>query len=29
MSKLQLDKVNKQLGGLRILRDISLEIASG
>ena len=29
MSKLQLDNVNKQLGGLRILRDISLEIASG
>ena len=29
MSKLKLDKVNKQLGGLRILRDISLEIASG
>ncbi len=29
MSKLKLDNVNKQLGGLRILRDISLEIASG
>jgi multiple sugar transport system ATP-binding protein len=27
--KLKLDNVNKQLGGVRILRDISLEIAAG
>ncbi|ROO05882.1 ABC transporter [Pseudomonas fluorescens] len=29
MIKLKLDNVNKQLGGARILRDISLEIAAG
>lgn len=29
MIKLKLDKVNKQLGGARILRDVSLEIAAG
>ncbi|WP_311886946.1 MULTISPECIES: sn-glycerol-3-phosphate ABC transporter ATP-binding protein UgpC [unclassified Pseudomonas] len=29
MIKLKLDNVNKQLGGVRILRDISLEIAAG
>ncbi|MHC8333128.1 ABC transporter ATP-binding protein [Pseudomonas sp. LB3P25] len=29
MIKLKLDKVNKQLGGMRILRDVSLEIAAG
>ncbi len=29
MSKLTLDNVNKYLGGMRILRDVSLEIASG
>jgi multiple sugar transport system ATP-binding protein len=27
--KLKLDNVNKQLGGMRILRDVSLEIAAG
>jgi len=27
--KLKLDNVNKQLGGARILRDVSLEIAAG
>jgi multiple sugar transport system ATP-binding protein len=27
--KLKLDNVNKQLGGMRILRDVSLEIATG
>ena len=29
MIKLKLDNVNKQLGGVRILRDINLEIAAG
>ncbi|ALI04182.1 ABC transporter ATP-binding protein [Pseudomonas sp. FW306-02-F02-AA] len=29
MIKLKLDNVNKQLGGVRILRDVSLEIAAG
>ncbi|VVO24256.1 ABC transporter ATP-binding protein [Pseudomonas fluorescens] len=29
MIKLKLDNVNKQLGGARILRDVSLEIAAG
>ncbi|RON31712.1 ABC transporter ATP-binding protein [Pseudomonas brassicacearum] len=29
MIKLKLDNVNKQLGGMRILRDVSLEIAAG
>ncbi|RXU65595.1 ABC transporter [Pseudomonas protegens] len=29
MIKLKLDKLNKQLGGARILRDVSLEIAAG
>ena len=29
MIKLKLAKVNKQLGGMRILRDVSLEIAAG
>ncbi|WP_415769488.1 ABC transporter ATP-binding protein [Pseudomonas sp. LB3P38] len=29
MIKLKLDNVNKQLGGMRILRDVSLEIATG
>lgn len=29
MFKLKLDNVNKQLGGARILRDVSLEIAAG
>ncbi|WP_339521663.1 ABC transporter ATP-binding protein [Pseudomonas sp. EL_65y_Pfl2_R96] len=29
MIKLKLDKVNKQLGGARILRDVNLEIAAG
>ncbi|WHS57775.1 sn-glycerol-3-phosphate ABC transporter ATP-binding protein UgpC [Pseudomonas sp. G2-4] len=29
MIKLKLDSVNKQLGGARILRDVSLEIAAG
>lgn len=29
MIKLKLDNVNKQLGGARILRDVSLEISAG
>ncbi|MDI3354871.1 sn-glycerol-3-phosphate ABC transporter ATP-binding protein UgpC [Pseudomonas sp. UYIF39] len=29
MIKLKLDNVNKQLGGMRILRDVNLEIAAG
>ncbi|WLI15309.1 MULTISPECIES: ABC transporter ATP-binding protein [Pseudomonas] len=29
MIKLKLDNVNKQLGGMRILRDVSLDIAAG
>ncbi|NAS63025.1 ABC transporter, partial [Pseudomonas syringae pv. actinidiae] len=29
MMKLKLANINKQLGGMRILRDVSLEIAAG
>ncbi|EPM92005.1 maltose/maltodextrin ABC transporter ATP-binding protein, partial [Pseudomonas syringae pv. actinidiae ICMP 18804] len=29
MMKLKLANINKQLGGMRILRDVSLEIATG